>query len=196
MKSFLMTASVAALGLALLAVTPTGAAGQPGRPSGSGLSHRGPLGGRHGEFGHRFKANGRFAYGRHGFRSLHWTRYRWDSFYHRYFYWAPSYGWCFYEPTYGYYLPVSYFPEVYPEAAPTLATAISPTPSVIQQTTVVAEPSLPPAPPVVPAPTTVQQTKVVVPTAPAVAEPSLPPAPPVVPAPTAVQQTKVGASVP
>ncbi len=172
MKRFLLSAAVAAVGLALLTVTQAGAAGPSskgsGRPSG-GFSHTGSMRGFHGGFNHGFKPNGRFGYGRHGFRSLSWTHYRWNSYYHRYFYWAPSYGWCFYEPTYGYYLPLSFYREVYPEAVTPEIAPLSPAPSVVQQTTVVNTPA-----------------PVVGPAAPPVAEPPLPPAP------AAVQQTHVG----
>jgi hypothetical protein len=65
---------------------------------------------------------------------------------------------------------------VYPEAFPTVAPVVSPTPSVVQQTTVVNVPGTPPAP--------------------TVDVPTAPPAPVAVPAPTAVQKTKVGAGVP
>ncbi len=105
----------------------------------------------------------------------------WSSRYNSYCYWAPNYGWCFYEPSYSCYLPVSYYPEVYPQASLAAAPVspsiplVSPSPSVVQQTSVVvAGSALPaadlPAPPLV--------------------------APPIAPAPTAVQQTKVGPGLP
>jgi hypothetical protein len=172
MKRFLMIATIAAVGLTLLAAAQTRAAGPSGQ--GSGYPTRG-FSGHHGMYGHRFKASERFDYRRYGFRSLSWRHYRWSSYYHGYCYWAPRYGWCFYEPTYSCYLPVSYFSEVYPEAATAVAPVVSPAPSVVQQTTVVATPPAPvadlPAPPPTPA---------VVPA----------------PAPVAVQKTKVGPGVP
>ena len=97
----------------------------------NGSSQHGSMSGRRGESEHSFKANERFDYRKHGYQSLSWSRSRWSSSYHCYCYYAPSYGWCFYEPTYSCYLPVSYYPEVYPQAAPTVST----TPSVIQQQT-------------------------------------------------------------
>lgn len=171
MNRLLFTTTFAALGLTLIAAAQTQAAGPgSGHPS-AGPSRHSTMNGRHGEFNHSFRANGRFDYGRHGFRSLSWSKYGWSSRYHTYCYWAPSYGWCFYEPTYSCYLPVSYYPEVYPQASfatapgPVLTTA----PSVVQQTSVVlGGPAVAPvdvpgpivAPPVTPAPGVVQQTKV------------------------------------
>jgi hypothetical protein len=174
MKRFLMTAMVAALGLSVLNVTSTWAAGQTREGTGkttTGPSHFGATSGHRGEFSHSFRASERFNYGRYGFKGLSWSHYCWSSYYRCYFYWAPSYGWCFYEPSHACYLPFSYYREVYPETAPVVTT----TPSVVQQTTVVT-----------------------VPPAPAVDLPSPPPPPPapVAPAPVAVQKTKVGAGVP
>lgn len=126
----------------------------------------------HHESEHSFRANERFDYHRHGFKSFSYSHYRWSNDYHRYIYWAPSYGWCFYEPTYSYYVPVSYYHEVY-SSAPTVAPTVIPTPPVVQQTTVVTAPpsaSVPVPPP--------------------------PPPPPVVPGPTAVQKTNVGVGMP
>ena len=196
MMRSLMSVSVAAVGLALLAAPPTRAEGRSGGRSGrssNGPSHVGPTGGqrhrgsdyfdyrfdhrsRHDfnyRFDHRprhdFRANRRFDYGKHGFRSLYWTRYCWSRDYRCYLYWAPWYRcWCFYEPSYSCYVPVSYYGEVYPETSPTVAATGTPAPSVVQQTTVVATPpasvadAVPPAPlpPVAPTPTAVQKTKV------------------------------------
>lgn len=178
MKRSLFTTTFAALGLTLIAAAQTQAAGPPGHGSGhrsASTIHHSTMNGRHGEFNHSFRANGRFDYGRHGFRSLSWTKYGWSNRYRTYCYWAPSYGWCFYEPSYSCYLPVSYYPEVYPQASFGVAPAVSPAPvlttapSVVQQTSVVlAGPAVPPvegpgpvvAPPIGPAPGVVQQTKV------------------------------------
>jgi hypothetical protein len=161
MKRFFLTATLAALGLTVLGVNQT----QAGDKGGHG--HRSEMSGRHD--GHHYRASSRFGYDRFGYKSFRWTRSYWSSYYRCYCYWAPSYGWCFYEPTYSYYVPVSRFSEVYPEATRTS------TPSVVQQTTVVTVPS---AVTPVPAP------------GPAVTPPPVPEVGP--PAPTAVQQTKVG----
>jgi hypothetical protein len=176
MKRFLFTTTFAALGVTLIAAQ-SQAAGNPGSGSGrssGGFSHT--LSGRSGEFNHSFRASRHFDYGRFGYKSLHWTRYGWSSRYNSYCYWAPRYGWCFYEPTYSCYLPISYFPEVYPQAGftttPVASTlpVVSPSSSVVQQTSVVvggpavatADVPAPPlaAPTITPAPTAVQQTKV------------------------------------
>jgi hypothetical protein len=121
-----------------------------------------------------YKPSDKFGYGKHGRKSYQWTHSHWSEYYHRYCYWAPGYGWYFYEPTHEYYLPVSCFFDVYPEAAPTFAAAVTPTrtPNVTQQTTVVTAPATP------------------------VASPEPPPIPVLAPPPTAVQQTKVGAGAP
>jgi hypothetical protein len=182
MNRSLMT-TVAALGLTMFAAAQTQAAGSPGKgsghPSGSSSQH-GTMSNRHGEFNHSFKANGRFDYGRHGFKSLSWTRSGWSDRYHSYCYWAPRYGWCFYEPTYSCYLPVSCYSEVYPQASLSVAPEVRSTPLV---STV---------------PSVVQQTSVVLaaPAAPAVDLPGPLAAPPVGPGPGVVQQTKVGPGVP
>lgn len=181
MRRSLFATAFAALGLVLVATQTQAAV-----PTGRGPSHRSgsfshAISGHHGQFSHSFRANGRFDYGRYGYRSLHWTRYGWSSRYNNYCYWAPNYGWCFYEPTYSCYLPISYYRQVYPEAS--FSTAAVPAP----------------VPVVTPSPSVVQQTSVVVggpaiPTADVPAPPLLPP--PVTPAPTAVQQTKVGPGLP
>jgi hypothetical protein len=119
-----------------------------------------------------YKPSDKFGYGKHGRKSYQWTHSHWSEYYHRYCYWSPSYGWYFYEPVHEYYLPVSSFFEVYPEAAPTFAAAV--TPNVTQQTTVVTAPAA-----VAP-----------------VAAPEPPPIPRLTPPATAVQQTKVGAGAP
>ena len=145
MNRLLMT-TFAALGLAFFAANQTRAGGPSGNGSGhqsGGSNHQGAMSGRQGERGHSFRANERFDFGRHGFRSLSWSRYGWSDRYHSYLYWAPNYGWCFYEPTYSYYLPVAYYPEVYPQASLTAAPEVIPSPvlttasPVIQRTTVV-----------------------------------------------------------
>jgi hypothetical protein len=158
MKRLFLTATLAALGLTLLAVGQTQAGDKGSR------GHRSEMSGRHD--GHHFRASSRFGYDRFGYKSFRWTHSYWNSYYRCYTYWAPSYGWCFYEPTYAVYVPVTRFYEVYPEATHTS------TPSVVQQTTVVNVPSGGPAvtPAPVPAP-----------------GPEVGP-----PAPAAVQQTKVG----
>src|SRR5207253_10927577 len=135
-------------------------------------SRHGWRAGRRGESEHSFKVNERVDYRRPGFKSVSWSHRRWSSYYRSYVYWAPSYGWYFYEPTYSCYLPVSRYSEVYPEAV-AVAPAVSPTPTVIQQTTVVT-----------------------VPPGPAAELPTPPLAPEVLPAPIAVQKTKVGAGTP
>jgi hypothetical protein len=116
--------------------------------------------------GHSFKASKGFDYGKYGFRQQSWTHYRWSNYYRCFCYWAPRYGWCFYEPTYCCYLPISYYCEVYPQCAP-VTTAVSTAPPVIQQTTVVATTAAPvpdlPTPqgqPTLAAPTAVQKTQV------------------------------------
>jgi hypothetical protein len=159
MNRFFAKAALATVALTLLGVAQTWAAG----PRGQSSSHHGSISGSHGDR-HSFRASTRFDYRSHGFRSLSWSHYRWSNYYHCYCYYTPKFGWCFYEPTYSYYVPISYFSEVYPQSAP----VVSPTPSVIQQTTVVtvpptAAPELPtpPSTPVVPtAPTAVQKTQV------------------------------------
>ena len=183
MNRSLFTTTLAALGLTFFAATQTLAAAPPGGRSGhrsSTSGHHGTMSGRHGEFRHSYRANGRFDYGRHGFKSLSWTRYGWSNRYHNYLYWAPSYGWCFYEPTYSRYLPVSYYSEVYPQASLAVAPEVSP------------------APLLTPTPSVVQQTSVVLaaPAVPAVDVPGPVVAPPIAPAPGVVQQTKVGPGVP
>jgi hypothetical protein len=176
MLRFLMSASVAVVGLALLTVSPAPAA------SSGGHSHKGVARSqqRHGHgSGHHFKANRRFAYGKYGFRSLSWSRYRWSKDYGCYVYWAPRLrSWCFYEPTFRYYVPVSNYREVYPEAPAVEAAPVIKTPSVVQQTTVVV--TLPPA--VAP----------VAPPAPVLEGPPEAPIAPAAPAPKVIQNTKVG----
>jgi hypothetical protein len=156
MKRFFVTAMVTAVAVTLLAVSQTQAAGH----SSSGSNHSSM-----GNHRSHYKPSERFHYDRHGYKSLSWSRYYWNSHYRCYCYWAPSYGWCFYEPTYSCYVPVTYFRQVYPEAPATVAPTV--TPPVVQQTTVVNVPSVAPALPTPPpAPTAVvpagpiQQTKV------------------------------------
>jgi hypothetical protein len=181
MRRLLFATTFAALGVALVA-TQTQAAvpisHRSGHPSG-GSGH--VMNGHHDTFRHSFRANSRFDYGRFGYRSLHWTRYGWSHRYNNYCYWAPNFGWCFYEPTYACYLPISYYPQVYPEASFSTAAAPAPVPVVTSS------------------PAVVQQTSVVVggpaiPTADVPAPPLV--APPVAPPATAVQQTKVGPGLP
>ncbi|HEV8060345.1 MAG TPA: hypothetical protein VGP68_10755 [Gemmataceae bacterium] len=183
MNRVLLATTIAALGLTLLATAQIQANGPQGNGSGHptvGSNHQGAMSGRRGEAGRSFKANERFDYRRHGFRSLSWTRYGWSDRYHHYLYWEPRYGWCFYEPTYTSYLPIAYYPEVYP------------------QSTLTAAPEVIPGPVVSTVPSVIQQTTVALaaPVAPAVDLPTPPLAPRVPPAPGAVQQTKVGAGVP
>ncbi len=190
MNRFLMTVAVAAVGLITLGAAETRAEGRSGRGSGhpySGESRHESMSGR------QFHASRRFDYDKHGYRSFSWTHSYWSSYYGCYCYWAPSYGWCFYESSNSCYVPVSCYFEVYPEFVSAGPAPVIPPPTVIQQTTVVVArvSDRRPSPPA-PAPTAVQQTKVVVASPPT----DLPPAPPVVPVPTAVQQTKVGAGGP
>jgi hypothetical protein len=179
MIRFVMSASVAAVGLALFAVGTTQADSRSGGHSHMTRGHERP---NHFDYrrGHDRRGSDRFGYDRHGYRSLSWSHYRWSNDYRCYTYWSPSYrSWFFYEPTYAYYVPVTRYREVYPEATPTVVAPIVRTPSVVQQTTVVVGS---PAP--------------VAPLAP-LAEVG-PPAPiaPIAPAPVAVQNTKVGPGVP
>lgn len=163
MKRFFLTVALAALGFAPLSV----ALAQGGKaPAHGGSGHMAPTAERHRDY----KPSEKFGYGKHGYKSYSWTHSHWSEYYHRYCYWASSYGWCFYEPTYSCYVPVSRFFEVYPEAGPAYAAPVSSSPNVVQQTTVVAAPAAP------------------------VAAPEQPPAIPVIPPPpVAVQKTKVGA---
>jgi hypothetical protein len=188
MNRFLLSVAVAALGLTSLAVSQSQAEGHFGR----GSSHSSGSDGRYeSRREHEFRADRRFEYSRHGFQSFSWTHRRWSDYYRCYCYWSPSYGWCFYEPSFSYYVPVSHYFEVYPEAVRTEPAPVFPPPTAIQQTTVVVgsgTPATVPVPPRPLAPTAVQQTKVVVPNGPS--DELLPP-PSVAPAPTAVQQTKV-----
>ncbi len=192
MKRFFLSAGVAALSLALVAVAQSRA---DGRSGGSSHQSKGPshTGSRHDDhhrspvhfdhkfherWSHNFRANSRFGFGKYGYRSLYYSHYRWSNDYRCYLYWAPYCRcWFFYEPTYSYYVPVSYYREVYPEAAPAVATAVTPTTPVVQQqttvvvtppSTVAPPPDAPPPgpiPPLAPAPTNVQKTTVA-PTAP------------------------------
>jgi hypothetical protein len=167
-KRFVLTVALASLAFAPLSV----AQAQGGKPSRGGSGHSGPMSDRHAPTNDRhkeYKPSDKFGYGKHGYKSYSWTHSHWSEYYHRYCYYAPSYGWCFYEPTYSCYVPVSRFFEVYPEAGPSYAAPVSPAPAVTQQTTVVAAPAAP------------------------VAAPVAPPAIPVIPPPGAVQNTKVGA---
>ena len=177
--------TIAALGLTMFAAShesrPTDTPGMARATSkGPAIDKARVTSGHRGEVGHSFRANGRFEYGRHGFRSLSWTRYGWSDRYHTYCYWEPRFGWCFYEPTYASYVPISYFQEVYPEAVLTTAPAV-PVREFVRE-----------------APAVVQQTSVIVgpPAGPAVGLPIPPLAPPVAPAPAVLQQTKVNAGVP
>lgn len=189
MNRFIFTKAFAILTVAMLGVQAQ-ADGHGNKGMGPG---RGSMNSQHGNFTHSFKANGRFDYGRHGFRSLSWTKYGWSNRFNSYCYWAPNYGWCFYEPTYSCYLPISYYPEVYPQAVLTTA------PAVVQQTEVVL--STPPVPvttaaPIAPAPAIVQQTKVLAGTSPIVDVPPGPGAPGFIPKPGVVQQNKIGPNLP
>ena len=178
-----LATGIAALGLTLFAVAGVRADGHnnhgSGHQQGSG-NRQGVTSGHRGEERHSFRANGRFEYGRHGFKSLGWTRYGWSDRYRTYCYWEPRYGWCFYEPTYASYVPIGYFQEVYPEAVLTTAPAV-PVREIVRE-----------------GPTVIQKTSVVVgaPAGPAVGLPIPPLAPPVAPAPGVLQQTRVNAGVP
>ncbi len=166
MKRFITNVTVATVGLALFAIPAF--AGRPsghdsGRSSGHDSGRSGSSNSMHRDFNHSFRANEHFDYRKHGFKSIDWTHYRWSDFYRCYCYYCPRFGWCFYEPTYSCYLPVTYYSQVYPQSAPVAPSS----PSVIQQTTVVnVQPSgVPdlPTPPLsapVPAPTAVQKTNV------------------------------------
>ena len=137
MNRFLMTVAVAAVGLATLAVAETRAEGRTDRESGH--SYRGES--RHeSRSGHQYHASRRFDYGRHGYRSFSWTHSYFSSYYGCSCYWAPSYGWCFYEPSYSCYVPVSYYFQVYPEFVSAGPAPVIPPPTTIQQTTVVVAP--------------------------------------------------------
>jgi hypothetical protein len=132
MKRFLMIATLAAVGLTQFAATQASAGG--------GFSHGRSYYGSHNEYrGHHFRASERFGYSRYGFRSFSYTHYRWSDTYRCYFYYAPSYGWCFYEPSYNFYVPITYFNQVYPESVSVITPTVIPTPTVVQQqqTTVV-----------------------------------------------------------
>ena len=147
MNRFLMTVAVAVVGLTTLAAAQTRAEGHSGRGSGHSSSDES----RHESMsGRQFHASRRFDYDKHGYRSLSWTHSYWSSYYGRYCYWAPSYGWCFYEPSYSCYLPVSCYSEVYPEAVAAGPAPAIPSPTTIQQTTVVVAPSAPTDVPVPP----------------------------------------------
>ena len=178
-----LATTIAALGLTMFAASQIQADGHTrngsGHQQGSG-NRQGVTSGHRGEVGHSFRANGRFEYGRHGFRSLSWTRYGWSDRYHTYCYWEPRYGWCFYEPTYASYVPISYFQEVYPEAVLTAAPAV-PVREIVRE-----------------APTVIQKTSVIVgaPTGPGVDLPIPPVGPPLAPNAGAVQPTRVTAGVP
>jgi hypothetical protein len=162
MKRFILSAAIAAMVLTGLAFSGAKAGGSSNSGSHhSGRSHR------------EFKPSERFNYDRHGRRSFSWSRYRWSDYYRGYCYWAPNYGWYFYEPSHCCYLPLSCYSEVYPESVSTAPAVLRTSPTVAQQTTVVT---------VAPAP--------------AIGQPEPPPIPPVAPPATAVQQTKVGAGLP
>jgi hypothetical protein len=187
------TAAVAALGLATFVAS--AAAGEHGR---SESQHYGF--GRYRSYGgHEFRPSNRFDYGRYGYRSFSWTHSRWSDYYHCYCYWAPGYGWCFYEPHYSYYLPVSSYFDVYPEVTRTGPAPVLAPPTAIQQTSVVVgAPTLPsvPVPPVAPVPTTVQQTKVLVAPSPGAELPSGPGGPVGPTAPTGLPMARAGAPAP
>jgi hypothetical protein len=111
-----------------------------------------------------FKYNKGFNYGKYGYGKQNWTHCRWSNYYRCYCYWAPGCGWCFYEPSYCCYLSISYYCQVYPQFAP-VTTPVTTSPSVVQQTTVVAAAPAPDLPtpaglPTAAAPAAVQQTKV------------------------------------
>lgn len=185
MKRFLMTVASAVVGLATLAVAQTRAEGHHGRGSehsGYGASDSGS------RSAHSYRPSQRFDYGRYGYRSVSWTHSTWSSYYGCSCYWVPSYGWCFYEPSYTYFMPVSRYFEVYPEAVRVGAVPVIPAPTTIQQTSVIVGSGAP-----VPVPTAVQQTRVVVQGNPGS---DFAPAPPMVPVPPALQQTRVGVSGP
>jgi hypothetical protein len=178
-----LATTIAAFGLTMFATAQIQADGH----NNNGAAHRtgsgarlGVTSGHRGEVGHSFRANGRFEYGRHGFKSLSWTRYGWSDRYRTYCYWEPRYGWCFYEPTYSCYLPIGYYREVYPQAVLTAAPEV-PVREIVRQS-----------------PAVVQQTSVIVgaPAGPAVDLPIPPVGPPVGPNPGALQQTRVNAGVP
>jgi hypothetical protein len=193
MNRFFLSVAVAALGLITLAVSQTQADEHFGR--GSSRSH-GDEGRYESRREHEFRGDRRFDYGRHGYQSFSWSHRRWSDYYRCYCYYSPSYGWCFYEPTFSYYVPVSHYFEVYPQADRTEPAPVFPPPTAIQQTTVIVGSNTPATVPIVPSapiPTAVQQTKVI-----AAGGPSgeLIPAPSVVPGPVAAQQTKVGPGAP
>jgi hypothetical protein len=167
MKRFFVTPTLAAVALSLFVVAQTWAGGPSGNGSsrqGGEPSHHGSMSGRS-ESGHSFRASERFDYHSYGYRSYSWTHSRWSNDYRCYIYWAPRYGWCFYEPTYTCYVPVTYYGQVYPQSAPIVAPSA---PVIQQQTTVVTAPSAPttslpvppPGPSVQPPPVAVQKTKV------------------------------------
>jgi hypothetical protein len=165
MKRFLLVAAIVVA--ALLVLSAPHARAEPAARGNSGRNT--PTAERHREY----KASENFGYSKHGHKTISWTHSHWSDYYHRYCYWAPNHGWCFYEPTYSCYLPVSSFFEVYPEAVRAYAPPVSPASTVTQQTTVVTAPSTP-----------------------AAARPEPPPIPIVAPPPAAVQNTKVGAGAP
>jgi len=157
MMRFMFSVTVAAVGLALLAVPETRAESPSGAGSGHvSYGHMDPSRGeyRHGpgHFDYRFPnhPSQRFGYDRHGFRSLYWSNYRWSRDYRCYVYWAPSYrSWFFYEPTYSYYVPTTYFSQVYPTFTRSVPT-VTPTSPVIQQTSVIVGGPSAPGGPIVP----------------------------------------------
>src|SRR3974377_137758 len=150
MTRLMLSAGVATVALALLAVPQTRAHGRTGSGArghmGSGRSDYRHGTGHHFDYrfpSHGFHASNRFGYNRYGYRSLSWSSYRWNNDYRCYLYWAPSYRcWFFYEPTYSYYVPVTYYRQVYPEFTAPVAT-VPPPSSVVQQTSVVVTPSTP-----------------------------------------------------
>jgi hypothetical protein len=179
MKCLILSTSVAAVLLTLVSVPETWAAGRPdGTP---GTTHMGPSSREfhhaphHFDYRFPYRPSHWFGYDQFGFRSLYWTTHRWSSEYRCYLYWAPSYrSWFFYEPTYSYYVPASRHSEVYPQYSPPVA-AVTPTPPVVQQTTVVVPPTAPVGP---------------------VADTALPSVAPVTPVAAAIQNTKVGSGTP
>jgi hypothetical protein len=156
-----LAVAVAVAGLVFLSVP--GARAEP--PSHSGSGHHVPTADRHRDY----KPSDKFGYDKHGYKSYSWTHSHWSDYYHRYCYYAPTYGWCFYEPTYSCYVPVSKYYDVYPDAARAYSAPVASSPNVTQQTTVVTAPA-----------------------APAVRPTEPPPIPVIAPRPAAVQNTNVG----
>jgi hypothetical protein len=166
-KRFVLTTALVALGMAPLSLAQAHGDKQP-----THSGHSAPTAERHREY----KPSEKFAYNKHGRKNFSWSHSHWSEYYHRYCYWASNYGWCFYEPTYACYVPVSNFFEVYPDAAASYAPPVArPTGNITQQqTTVVTAPAAAAAPAPLPEPPSIA----------------------IIAPPTAVQQTKVGAGAP